>query len=119
MKITIGDLKASPEQLGALIALTDDGTLSANVARKVLTKMAETGDAPSQIVERRGLVQISDEGALEATVDELIAAHPDEFARLKEGDKKLRGFFMGQIMKATKGQANPKVASQLLAQKAQ
>ena len=118
-RIDIDQLKAAPEQLAALITLIDEGAISANVARKVFDEMAETGDQPAQIVERQGLVQISDVGALETTVDELIAAHPDEFARLKEGDKKLQGFFMGQIMKATKGQANPKVASQLLAQKAQ
>ncbi len=116
-KIAIGELKASPEQLATLIALVDDGAISTGVARKVFTEMAETGDDPAQIVDRQGLVQISDEGALEATVDEIIAAHPDEFSRLKEGDRKLQGFFMGQIMKATKGQANPKVANQLLARK--
>tara|TARA_Y100000588_G_scaffold7100_2_gene8374 strand:- start:84 stop:1538 length:1455 start_codon:yes stop_codon:yes gene_type:complete len=118
-KIEIDQLRATPAQLAALIHLIDNGTISANVARKVFAEMASTGDDPSDIVERQGLVQISDESALETTVDELIAAHPDEFARLKEGDKKLQGFFMGQIMKATKGQANPKIASQLLAQKAQ
>ena len=118
-KIEIDQLRATPAQLAALIHLIDNGTISANVARKVFAEMASTGDDPSDIVERQGLVQISDESALETTVDELIAAHPDEFARLKEGDKTLQGFFMGQIMKATKGQANPKIASQLLAQKAQ
>lgn len=118
-KVSIGALSAKPDQLAALIALVDDGDINANVARKVFGEMAETGDGPSIIVDRQGLAQISDEGALEATVDELIAAHPDEFERFKAGDKKLQGFFMGQIMKATKGQANPKVASQLLAQKAQ
>ena len=118
-KIEIDQLRATPAQLAALIHLIDNGTISANVARKVFAEMASTGDDPSDIVERQGLLQISDESALETTVDELIAAHPDEFARLEEGDKKLQGFFMGQIMKATKGQANPKIASQLLDQKAQ
>ena len=78
--------------------------------------LAEDKD-PEAIVEERGMKQVSDTGALEAIVDEVVAAHPDEVARYKEGNTKLIGFFVGQCMKASRGQGNPKLLNQLIAKK--
>ena len=77
----------------------------------------DEGKDPTAIVEERGMKQVSDTGAIEAVVDAVIAAHPDEVARYREGNTKLSGFFVGQCMKQMKGQGNPKMINQLLAQK--
>ncbi|MBT3605250.1 MAG: Asp-tRNA(Asn)/Glu-tRNA(Gln) amidotransferase GatCAB subunit B, partial [Candidatus Latescibacteria bacterium] len=116
-KITIGELKITPQSLAELLQLIDKGTISGNIARKVFDEMVDTGDAPQSIVEKQGLVQISDTSELDGIVDQIIADSPSEVERYKGGDKKLVGFFMGQIMKATKGQANPKMVSQILREK--
>lgn len=116
-KIDIAELKATPEGLAALLEMIGAGTISANIARDVFAKMAETGASPEAVVERQGLAQISDASHIEGLVDKVIAKHTDVVDRYRRGDRKLLGFFMGQIMKATRGQANPKVANQLLRQK--
>ena len=79
--------------------------------------MLETGESPAKIVEEKGLKQVSDSSALEKIVDEVIAQNPDNFAKLQAGDQKLFGFFVGQIMKASKGQANPQMANEILRKK--
>ena len=116
-KIDIAELKATPKGLAALLEMIGAGTISANIARDVFAKMAETGASPEAVVERQGLAQISDASHIEGLVDKVIAEHTDVVDRYRRGDRKLLGFFMGQIMKATRGQANPKVANQLLRQK--
>ncbi|MDP6041581.1 MAG: Asp-tRNA(Asn)/Glu-tRNA(Gln) amidotransferase subunit GatB, partial [Candidatus Latescibacteria bacterium] len=117
MARAIKGLTVSPESLAELLGLIDKDTISANIGRTVFDDMIETGASPSEIVEKKGLVQISDTSELDGIVDQVIADHPAEVERFKNGDKKLMGFFMGQVMKATKGQANPKMASQLVQQK--
>ena len=116
-KIAIGDLRVSAEYLAELIGLIDKGDISTSIARTVFDDMVETGDSPAAIVEKKGLVQISDAGELDGVIDQIIADNPDEVERFKGGDQKLMGFFMGQLMRATKGQANPQKASQLLREK--
>ena len=83
-------------------------------AKEVLAEMLETGDGPAAIVERRGMKQVSDAGELEAIVEQLIADNPDKVEAYRNGKKGLTGFFVGQAMKATKGQGNPKVISQIV-----
>jgi aspartyl-tRNA(Asn)/glutamyl-tRNA(Gln) amidotransferase subunit B len=100
-----------------LLVLIDNGTISGNIGRKVFDTMVKTGEAPQTIVEKQGLGQISDTSALDGVVDQIIADNPSEAERYKGGDKKLVGFFMGQIMKATKGQANPQMVNQILREK--
>ena len=116
-KIAIGDLCVSAEYLAELIGLVDKGTISTSIARTVFDDMVETGESASSIVEKKGLVQISDAGELDGVIDQIIADNPEEVERFKGGDQKLMGFFMGQLMRATKGQANPQKASQLLREK--
>ena len=100
--------------LGELIDLVADGTLSGRMGREVFEAMWETGKPAGAIVEERGLEQISDTGALEALVDDLLAREADKAAEYRAGRTKLLGFFVGQVMKATGGKANPKLVNGLL-----
>ena len=111
------ETKIPAKALAELLGLIGKGTISSNIARKVFDEMANTGESAQTIVEKQGLVQISDTGELDGIVDEIIANNPSEVERYKGGDKKLVGFFMGQIMKATKGQANPQMVNQILREK--
>ena len=107
----------SPEYLARLLALVKEGKISSNIANTVFNDMVKTIETPETIVEQKGLVQISDEGALENTVAGILSDHPDEAERYRAGNKNLLGFFMGQIMKATEGKANPQLVNQLLRDK--
>jgi len=102
------------EHLGRLVALIDDGTISGKIAKAVFQKMVETGDDPRAIVEREGLVQVTDESAIGAVVERVIAANPDKVAEFKAGKEKLFGFFVGQVMKESQGKANPQAVNKLL-----
>ena len=114
------DIAHSPiaaDRLGALLDLVADGTISGRIAKDVFEIMAETGEAPAAIVEARGLRQITDTGAIESAVDAVIAANPDQVARFRGGQDKVLGWFVGQVMKATAGKANPKQVNDLLRRK--
>ena len=104
------------DRLGELIDLIADGTISGRIAKDVFALMVETGAAPGAIVEAKGLRQVSDEGAIEAAVDAALAAHPAQFAQFATNPKVL-GFFVGQVMKATGGKANPALVNELLRKK--
>jgi Asp-tRNA(Asn)/Glu-tRNA(Gln) amidotransferase B subunit len=113
----VGEHRIGPARLGELVALIEDGTISGKIGKQVFALMLESDDPPAAIVEREGLVQISDEAAVAAVVDEVIAAHPGQLAAYRAGKTKLLGFFVGQVMKATRGQANPAVLNRLLAER--
>jgi aspartyl-tRNA(Asn)/glutamyl-tRNA(Gln) amidotransferase subunit B len=113
-QIELKDVKVTPQGLGELIKLIDKGTISIKIAKTVFKEMIETGKSPDKIVEEKGLVQISDEGELKRIVDEVIAANPQSVADFKAGKDKAIGFLVGQLMKATKGKANPGVVNELL-----
>ena len=110
----INEAGISPESLAEIVALLDKGTISGNISKKLFDEVLESGKKPSVIVEEKGMAQNSDEGELEKIVQKIIDANPDETERFRAGDKKLQGFFMGQIMRESKGKANPGVVSQLL-----
>jgi aspartyl-tRNA(Asn)/glutamyl-tRNA(Gln) amidotransferase subunit B len=103
--------------LAGLLKLIDAGSLNAKMAKAVFDEMAVTGRPAEAIVAEQGLAQVSDMQALETAVEAVLAAHPGEVARYRKGESKLLGFFVGQVMKATKGQANPKVLNPLLKDK--
>ncbi|MFA7597628.1 MAG: Asp-tRNA(Asn)/Glu-tRNA(Gln) amidotransferase subunit GatB [Novosphingobium sp.] len=107
----------SPEAGAELLALIGDGTISGSIAKQVLEKMLETGDGAAAIVEREGLKQESDTGAIEAAVDKVLADNADKVEQYKGGKEALFGFFVGQTMKAMQGKANPQVVNELLKQK--
>jgi len=106
----------SAKQLGDLINLISDDTISGRIAKEVFEIMFETGDDPAKIVEEKGLRQVTDLGAIEAAIDEIIAANPDKVEQAKEKPKMV-GWFVGQVMKSTGGKANPKSVNELLAKK--
>jgi aspartyl-tRNA(Asn)/glutamyl-tRNA(Gln) amidotransferase subunit B len=106
----------TPEKLGRLIDLIEDGTISGRIAKDVFSDMFESGNDPTDVVEKKGLKQISDAGAIEAIADQIIAANPDQIAKL-ESNPKVLGWFVGQVMKATQGQANPGLVNEVLRRK--
>lgn len=112
--IEVGDVPVTPQGLGKMIALIDKGTISSKIAKKVFKEMLEHGGDPEQIVKDKGLVQISDEGQLKEIVAEIVAANPQSIEDFKNGKDRALGFLVGQVMKATKGQANPKMVNQLI-----
>jgi len=112
--ISITEAPVSAEQGAGLLALIEDGTISGRIAKDVFEVMFETGKDAADIVEEKGLKQVSDTGAIEAIIDEIIAANPGQLAQYRAGKDKLIGFFVGQVMKATQGQANPGVVNKLL-----
>lgn len=112
--IEITDTKLTPENLAELIALIEKGTISNNIGKQIIIEMLKDGTKASVIVEKKGLSQISDEGAIKELVQKVVNAHPNEVEAYKNGKTNLLGFFVGQIMKETKGRANPKTVNQLL-----
>jgi aspartyl-tRNA(Asn)/glutamyl-tRNA(Gln) amidotransferase subunit B len=100
-------------QVAEVFSLQDAGTLSSTAAREVLAELIKTGKAPAQIVQEKGLSQVSDESALEAVVDGIIARSSAEAEKYKAGKKNLLGFFVGQAMKELKGKGNPGVLNAL------
>ena len=106
-----------PEDLVGLLDLINKGIISGKIAKTVFEEMYKTGKNADTIVKEKGLVQISDEADIEKAVDEVLEKNHKEVERFKAGDEKLMGFFVGQIMKATKGKANPKIVNELLKKK--
>lgn len=114
------DLEASPltpARAVELVKMTAEDVISSKQGKEVFAAVIDEDKDPAAIVEERGMKQVSDTGAIEAVVDGVIAANPDEVARYKEGNTKLIGFFVGQCMKEMRGQGNPKVINQILAKK--
>jgi len=106
-----------PSQLAELLKLIDSGTISGKIAKTVFDEMWKSGKPPKQIVEEQGLVQVSDTGAIEAIIDEILAREAGQVAEYRSGKDKLFGFFVGQVMKASKGKANPAVVNEMLLKK--
>lgn len=113
----IADSPIRPEQLGQLIDLIEKGTISGKIAKTVFMEMWENGGAPAEIIKAKGLVQISDLSVIEKIVDEVLVANAPSVAEYKAGKIKLFGFFVGAVMKASKGQANPEVLNKILKSK--
>jgi aspartyl-tRNA(Asn)/glutamyl-tRNA(Gln) amidotransferase subunit B len=107
----------SAADLGELLDLIRDETISGRIAKDVFAAMIDTGKSAMTIVEERGLRQVTDAAAIERAVTEVLAAHADKVTEFRAGKEKLFGFFVGQVMKATQGKANPAVLNALLRQK--
>jgi aspartyl-tRNA(Asn)/glutamyl-tRNA(Gln) amidotransferase subunit B len=107
----------SPENLGRLLKLIEEGVISGKIAKTVFDEMAESNHAPDYIVKKRGLVQVSDASQIETAVDKVMAANADEVQAYRSGKTKLFGFFVGQVMRETKGKANPQVVNEVLKEK--
>lgn len=112
--LELSQVKITGQGLGKMIGLIEKGTISSKIAKTVFKAMLETGKLPQAIVEEQGLVQISDEGAIKAIVEQVVAANPQSVEDYKAGKQKAIGFLVGQVMKESKGKANPALANQLL-----
>jgi aspartyl-tRNA(Asn)/glutamyl-tRNA(Gln) amidotransferase subunit B len=113
-KRDIRDCHILPGSLAEMILLIEEGAISGKMAKDVIEDMYKTGKGPKQIIEEKGLVQITDEEALKKAIGEVIAANPGQLEQYREGKEKLFGFFVGQVMKATKGKANPTLVNEIL-----
>ena len=114
---TIDALGFDAKQIAQLVKMVDEGTISSKIAKQLFEEMVKSGEDPEKIVEAKGLVQISDPAKIAPLIDEVIANNPDNVAKFKGGNTKLLGFFVGQVLKATGGKANPKVVNELVAKK--
>ena len=107
------------KELGALVRLIDEGKISGKQGKDVLVEMFKSGKPAQAIIEEQGLVQVSDSGEIDALIDSVIAANPDQLASYRSGKEALFGFFVGQVIKASKGKANPKIVNERLREKLQ
>jgi aspartyl-tRNA(Asn)/glutamyl-tRNA(Gln) amidotransferase subunit B len=112
--LEVTDVRLTGKGLGGMIGLIEKGTISSKIAKTVFKELMETGKDPQTIVEEQGLVQISDEGAIKAIVEQIVQANPQSVADFKAGKEKAVGFLVGQIMKETKGKANPGLVNKLI-----
>jgi aspartyl-tRNA(Asn)/glutamyl-tRNA(Gln) amidotransferase subunit B len=114
------DIEQSPvsaKDLAGLVKLIEDGVISGKIAKTVFEEMAQTGKPPEKIVENKGLVQVTDVSAIDEVISKILSNSPKEVEAYKNGKTKLMGFFVGQVMKETKGKANPKIVNQVLKEK--
>ncbi len=107
----------SPERLVSLLQLVEQGTISLKVAREIFPEVYSSGKTPEQIVQEKGLIQLSDEGALDTIIDEVFTKNPTQVAQFKEGKQQVLGFLVGQVMKSSGGKANPGKVNELLKKK--
>lgn len=115
--IEIEECLIKPAHLAAMLKLIDDGTISGKIAKTVFEDMFSSGKAPDAIIKEKGLIQVSDEAALIPIIDDIISANPKVVEDYRNGKEKAAGFFVGQVMKATRGKANPAIVNKLLKEK--
>ncbi|MDO9558072.1 MAG: Asp-tRNA(Asn)/Glu-tRNA(Gln) amidotransferase subunit GatB [Syntrophales bacterium] len=113
-KREIADCPITPQALAEMIRLIEEGTISGKIAKEVIEQMYKTGKPAATIIAKKGLVQITDEGALVQAITEVMAANPKQLEQYRSGKDKVFGFFVGQVMKATQGKANPQLLNDLL-----
>ncbi|CCI18135.1 Aspartyl/glutamyl-tRNA(Asn/Gln) amidotransferase subunit B [Microcystis aeruginosa PCC 9807] len=116
-KLMITEIALQAADLAELVKLIETGTISGKIAKEILPELLTQGGSPKALVEKKGLIQISDSSAIEKLIEEIIAAHPSELEKFRAGKTNLKGFFVGQVMKKSGGKADPKLTSQILDQK--
>ncbi|NCQ91858.1 MAG: Asp-tRNA(Asn)/Glu-tRNA(Gln) amidotransferase subunit GatB [Microcystis aeruginosa LG13-03] len=116
-KLTITEIALQAPDLAELVKLIETGTISGKIAKEILPELLTQGGSPKTLVEKKGLIQISDSSAIKKLIEEIIAAHPSELEKFRAGKTNLKGFFVGQVMKKSGGKADPKLTSQILDQK--
>jgi aspartyl-tRNA(Asn)/glutamyl-tRNA(Gln) amidotransferase subunit B len=116
-QLTIGAWPIQPAQLAELVKLIDQGKISGKIAKTVFDALLDTPRSPQEVVAEKGLEQVSDTGSIEGSIDAVLAAHSKQVADYRGGNEKIFGFLMGQVMKATRGKANPKMVNELLRRK--
>lgn len=118
-RLTFDQLPFQPNELAEMLKMIDNGEISGKIAKEILPELLSKGGSPKQLVQDRGLGMIGDPKVIEEIIDQLILKHPNEVESFRSGKKKLLGFFVGQLMKETKGKADPKLANQILNEKLQ
>ena len=118
-RLTFDQLPFQPNELAEMLKMIDTGEISGKIAKEILPELLSKGGSPKQLVQERGLGMIGDPKVIEEIIDQLILKHPNEVESFRSGKKKLLGFFVGQLMKETKGKADPKLANQILNKKLQ
>ena len=118
-RLTFDQLPFQPNELAEMLKMIDNGEISGKIAKEILPELLSKGGSPKQLVQERGLGMIGDPKVIEEIIDQLILKHPNEVESFRSGKKKLLGFFVGQLMKETKGKADPKLANQILNKKLQ
>ncbi|MCX8012616.1 MAG: Asp-tRNA(Asn)/Glu-tRNA(Gln) amidotransferase subunit GatB [Desulfobacterota bacterium] len=113
----IEECPINPQQLAGMFQLIEKGTISAKIAKQVFEEMYKTGLSAEEIVKKRGLIQVSDQAEIEQAIIKVLAANPDAIEKYRAGNSKVFGFFVGEVMKQTKGKANPKIVNQILREK--
>lgn len=113
-QLELNDLKVTPESLAKMTKLIEEGTLSSKLAKKVITELMKQGGDPEKIVKEKGLVQISDENQLREIITEILNENEQSIVDYKNGKDRALGFLVGQVMKKTKGQANPPMVNKIL-----
>ncbi len=116
-KLDINNLPIRPEQLVSLVEVVEKGTISSTIAKEVFSEMTQTGKDPQIIIEEKELAQISDESLIDSVIEKVITSNPEAIEDYKKGKKNALTFLMGQVMKETKGKANPKIVNELLKEK--
>jgi aspartyl-tRNA(Asn)/glutamyl-tRNA(Gln) amidotransferase subunit B len=113
-QMSITEFSVKPEAIGELVKLISEGTITGKIGKEIFPDMVATGKMPSQIVSEKGLKVVQDDGLLQTICEKLVADNPDSVAKFKSGNKNIMGFFVGNVMKETKGQANPKMVNDIL-----
>ena len=116
-KLSFSELQLSPVNLAEMINMISNNTISGKIAKEILPELIEKNISPQNYVEEKGLAMISDSASILPIIDQLIIEYPKEVESFKNGKTKLLGFFVGQLMKRTKGKADPKLANKLLSEK--
>jgi aspartyl-tRNA(Asn)/glutamyl-tRNA(Gln) amidotransferase subunit B len=113
----LADVPMTPAAFGALVSAVESGQISGPAGKEVFAVLMDKGGDPEQIIADRGLAQVSDESAIAAMVDEVIAANPDKVEAYRAGKTNLAGFFVGQVVRASQGKANPQVVQKVVAER--
>lgn len=116
-KEEVSEIKITPKKLGEILTLLKDKKINQQAAKTIFDEVAKTGEKPKKVMQAKGLEQVSDTNEMETWLEEVVAENPNEVERFKNGEKKLQGFFMGQVMKKSRGKANPGMVAKLLNQK--
>jgi aspartyl-tRNA(Asn)/glutamyl-tRNA(Gln) amidotransferase subunit B len=116
-KLGIQDISLKPDNLAELVILIEKGTISNKIGKDILPELLEKTQSVKELIEKKGLISISDPQAIEKIIDEVILAHPTEVEKYRAGKTSLKGFFIGQVMKKSGGKADPKLTNQLIEQK--
>lgn len=116
-KVTINEIKLTPQELGELIASIKDGTISGKIGKEILFELIAKGGTVKGLIKEKDLVQIVDTAEIEKMVDKVIADSPKQLEQYRGGKTKLQGYFAGQVMKESKGKANPKLLNKILLEK--